>query len=535
MEKFKKGQIILFASIVSIVLYFVMLPPINIQSMSFYTYIFMVAAFFSGPLYLKKKMQIFQNVDGQIKFDFNLNKPKNKSIFIIVAVVGVFVVNSIVFSPLVQADLHARRISINDGSFRDEIDPISKDSLPLLDYDSTQRIGDRVMGEIPELISQFTVSNAYTQINYDNHLVRVTPLEYADVLKWLFNKDDGIPGYIQVDSTNGEADFKPVDGGINYSPSSLFFKNLSIHLRLSFPTEEFATSKFEIDEDGHPYWITPTIKYIGIGKLPDIKGVIATNATTGINTYYDVESVPSWIDNVYPSSLIIKQIDSWGTYQGGFLNSIFGQRDVKTSTSGYTYITTGDDVSLYTGITSVTSDQSNIGFVLVNLRNKDATYYAAPGAQEVSAMQSAQGAIQEKQYTPTFPLLTNVDNRPTYLLSLKDRAGLVKAYALVDVADYQRVMVTDSNDGIEEAINNYRKMMGNETVVTGDNETEGLIVNIKEVVIDGQSYFYFMLNESDKIYKANINISDYLPFIVVNDNVKIKYNNELFVTDINKK
>ena len=509
--------------------YFVILPPINLQSPVFYNYVFMCCAFIGGLNY-------FSNVITLTEIKMPLTNKKSKTIAYIVGaiIIGLFA-NSLIFSPLMQAKLYANRIEVVDGSFKDEIAQINFDSLPLLDRSSTQKIGDRVMGEIPELISQFIVSNAYTQITYDNHLVRTTPLEYADIFKWFINKDNGIPGYIKVDSTTGVADFINVDGGINYSPSAVLLKNLSLHLRLSFPTEILASSKFEIDEEGTPFWITPVIKYVGIGKLPDIKGVIATNAINGSSDYYNVSDAPKWIDNVYPSSLIINQIDNWGSYQGGFINTIIGQRDVKVSTDGYTYISSGNDLSLYTGITSVTSDESNIGFVLVNLRNKHATYYPAPGAQEVSAMQSAAGAIQEKKYVPTFPLLTNVDNRPTYLLSLKDNAGLVKAYAFVDVADYQKVAVTDSSEGIEKALANFRRVVGTDPSTYKEFETKtGTITDIESVVIEGHTYYYMTIQDDENVYKIDIKVNDNVPFLDINDIVKFNYRNDLYLTDIQK-
>ena len=527
------------ASILAIIiLYFAMLPPLNLQSLSFYYFIFICIMICGGIKYITI-LKTFTN-SGNINLNNINNLKSNKKTTALAGICGAIIIglmiNSFIFSPLIQAKLYASRIEITDGNFNDEIGQINVDSLPLLDRDSTQRIGDRVMGEIPELISQFIVSNEYTQINYKDQLVRTTPLEYADLFRWFINKEAGIPGYIQVNSTTGISNFIDVEDGIKYSPSAILFKNLKLHLRLSFPTLEFDNSRFEIDEDGKPYWITPVIKYIGIGMLPDIKGVIATNATDGISEYYDVKDVPKWIDNVYPSRLIISQIDNWGTYKGGFFNTIIGKRDVKVSTSGYTYIGTGNDISLYTGITSVTSDESNIGFVLVNLRNKNATYYSAPGAQEVSAMQSAQGAIQEKKYIPTFPLLTNVDSRPTYLLSLKDNAGLVKAYAFVDVADYQKVMVTDSSEGIKKALSNYRRMLGNDNVSTGDVDDKiGAITGIESVVVDGQTFYYMMIENDNNVYKIDIKVSDNVPFYNIEDIVEFEYRDDLYITKINKK
>ena len=516
--------------LISIIQYFIYLPPINFSSPKFYSYLFVILFVYAFLSVL------FNSTNIKLGQPLTIDKSifKSRIFIIIITIILIQSAAKIIYSPILVSKLYAERITIDQGDFQQDIPEVDPNSLPLLDRLSTERIGDRVMGEIPELISQFIVSDEYTQINYKSNLIRVTPLEYADFFRWLFNKENGIPGYIKVTSTTGESDFVNVKGGINYSPSAIFFKNINLHLRLSFPTLELSTPRFEIDEDGNPYWITSVISYKGIGMLQDVSHVIETNAITGENVLYKVGEVDKWIDNVYPSNLVIQQIDDWGTYQGGFINSIIGKRDVKVSTTGYTYLTTGDDVSLYTGITSVTKDESNIGFVLVNLRNKNATYYPAPGAQEYSAMHSAKGAIQEKQYIPTFPLLTNVDGLPTYLLSLKDNAGLVKAYALVDVADYQKVVVTDSMYGIQQAIDDYRHYMGKDIIVEGNNITIGTIVEIYDAVVDGNTYYYMTIIDDDNIYKADISINDILPFIKVNDQIEIKYDDNLYISNINR-
>ncbi len=511
-------------------LYLQMLPALNLQNPLFYIFLILVIVICSMA-YFMSSVTSLQNLE--IK---NL-KPFKVITSVIALIIFGLIINSIIFSPIFQASKYSERIDVVTKDFASNIAPISTSSLPLLDKDSTQRIGDRVMGEIPELISQFIVSDEYTQVNYQNQLVRVTPLEYADTIRWFLNMDEGIPGYIIVNSTTGVADFVHVEGGINYTPSAFVFKNLSLHLRTSYPTLNLGSSRFEIDDEGIPYWITPVMSYQGIGMLADVSGVVVTNATTGENNHYDMANIPTWIDNVYPSSLVVEQIDNWGTYQDGYINSIFGQKNVRVSTDGYTYLSSDEDVSLYTGITSATKDESNIGFVLVNLRNKEATYYAAPGAEEYSAMSSAQGAVQEKNYSATFPLLTNVDGNPTYLLSLKDNAGLVKAYALVDVADYQKVRVTDSSEGIEQAILNYREMLGTEIVIEGNLENSGIISAIEAVVIDGQTYYYFTLVDDDIVYKVDIELNDLLPFTSIGSEVYFKYldNNQLSELEIFKK
>lgn len=513
-----KKKNLLFAVIVFLVLsfgcFYVLLPAITIQSYSSLIifgaiiavsyFIYIVGANFTQPLQTVKLSFKASALIGTL---------------IVVAVVGGFI-----YSPIFMSGTYAKRIEVVDGNFKEDIQPVDLNNLPLLDKSSTEKVGDRVMGQLPELISQFNVSDQYTQISYQGRLVRVTPLEYNGFFKWLGNRNNGVPGYIMVDSTTGEASLVKLDEGMKYMSSGFLNDNLARHIRFQYPTEILSSSNFEIDDNGKPYFVTPVLKVKWIEMLPDVKGVIITDPVDGSSNYYDVADVPVWVDHVYPANLVIDQVNSWGAYQDGWLNSFIGQKNVKATTQGYTYLADDTDIYVYTGITSATADQSNIGFILINLRTKDTKFYAVPGAEEFSAMASAEGAVQEKGYISTFPLLINLNNRPTYLSSLKDSAGLVKAYAFIDVQDYQKVKVTDSNQGLVAAAKAYLQMMGtNAGEITSGVDITGTITNLENVVIEGNTYYYLTLQSDNLIYKAIITLDDRLPFIKIGDKISFSH------------
>ena len=287
-----------------------------------------------------------------------------------------------------------------------------------------------------------------------------------------------------------------------------------------------------MDNEGNPYWIVPTIKYSGIGLKQEISGVIILDPITGESQKYTVSDVPSWVDHVYSASLILEQVDDWGLYKKGFFNSLFGQKGVVVTTDGYNYLTMNDDVYLYTGITSVASDESNLGFILCNMRTKETIYYAVPGAEEYSAMDSAKGQVQQMNYTSTFPLLINLEGRPTYLISLKDNAGLVKMYAFVDVQNYQRVVVTDASKGIDEAARAY--LSSNPVEDSSMLKKEIIVNSITSSIIEGNTYYYIKDSEGNK-YKVSIKVDeDFIPFIAVGNRITIGYNSFKEVTNIVK-
>ena len=446
--------------------------------------------------------------------------------FILIAILVVFMaVASLIGIKFFNASRYRDLIAITDGDFTADVSEINMNQIPVVDRDTASRLGSRKLGEMSELVSQFEIQEHYTQINYHQTPYRVTPLAYADPIKWLFNQKNGLPAYITVNMVTQDTDLVWLESGMRYSPSEYFFRNIYRYLRFSYPTLMFDQVSFEIDDNGTPYWVAPVITYrIGWWSGKDISGAVLVDACTGESQYYDKEDVPQWIDQLYNSNLIIEQLDDNGRYQNGYLNSIFGQRGVRRTTYGYNYLALDDDVYLYTGMSSVTADESNIGFVLVNLRTKETRFYPVPGATEYSAMDSAQGQVQHLKYTATFPLLLNISDRPTYFISLKDAAGLVKMYAFVDVAQYQ---IVGTGVTIDEARHNYRMALNLEDEIVTEPENEmtasGTVESVADVVVSGNSCYYFMLEGDSRIYTALITVSEQLPFLRTGDKVSFTY------------
>lgn len=503
--------------VLAVLYYYFLLPPIHFQSIAFWGYvlylIFWLVVLFAGSRLLVSRR-------GRQE---KLEKVINGVLIGIVAIIfGAFVVN-ISYSPLFRSGVYRSRIKIKeDGDFGKDIEEVDFSKIPLLDKDSSRKLGDRVMGQMPEMVSQFYVSNLYTQINYQDMIVRVTPLEYNGIFKYFNNHKKGIKGYIQVNSTTGASSLVKLKKGMKYVPSAILGEDLYRHLRFAYPFDVFGTETFEIDEKGQPYWIIPILKYKGIGLLEEISGVVILDPVTGFSKKYDVDDVPKWVDHVYSANLIMAQVDDWGSYQEGFFNSVFGQKNVVMTTDGYNYLAYQDDIYLYTGITSVSSDEANVGFILTNMRTKETVFYPVAGAEEYSAMDSAKGQVQQMKYQSTFPLLINLKGKPTYLISLKDNAGLVKMYAFVDVVDYQKVTVEDASLGIEKVASDF---LGGDYVSSSKDFVEENIVvsDIKMAVIDGVSYYY-IVDTSGNYYRVSIKVNkNLLPFVKVGDTLRVHY------------
>ena len=518
MKKGKRLLLSILATLVSgLILFYIFIPPINIHCVSFWMFvialltIFGIINFGTGIFSIKNR-------------EFNLKDWKNYYPFIapIIIVLLMFLVH-LINSQFFMSKKYANRITITNGNFTEEIEEVNFNTLAIVDKNSSSKLGDRVMGGMGELVSQFEVSDLYTQINYKDEIVRVTPLDYYDFIKYFTNRGDGIPGYVIVNSVTGEAKLVKLEKGMKYSPNAMFMENVWRKLRFRYPFDAFGDLNFEIDNEGIPYWIMQVMSYSGIEQREDVSGVIILNAITGESTKYSVSEVPTWVDHVYSPDLIIHQVDDWGRYVNGFWNTLFGQKGMKETTDGYNYIAMDDDIYMYTGITSVLADESNLGFILTNLRTKETKFFDCPGAEEYSAMDSAKGQVQQMNYTASFPILINLSGRPTYVISLKDDAELVKMYAFVDVADYQKVVVTDASSGIQNAAYNY---INNNGIVTKGKEIEITISSIKDATIDGNTYYY-IVDSDNKKYRASIKVnSNKLPFVKSGDKITVAYNDK---------
>ena len=503
------------------VYFYVSLPALNPKSGDFYVFLFLICAVYCICAVITSGFQ-GDGVKGY--FGFVKKQCKIPAIVAVLLIVTA-VVGSIAGWEVIRATAYRDLLTVTDGDFTAEVEEISFDQIPMVDRDSAERLGNRKLGELADMVSQFEVASDYTQINYQGRPVRVTPLRYGDFIKWFNNRSEGLPAYLIIDMASQDVDVVRLEEGIRYTTAEHFGRNLYRHVRFNYPTYMFDTPAFEIDEQGHPYWVCPRIdKTIGLFGGADITGAVLVDAITGESRYYDVADVPSWVDHVYTAELIIQQYDYHGAYINGFLNSIFGQRGMTQTTDGYNYIAIGDDVYMYTGITSVVSDESNIGFILSNQRTKETRFYQIAGAEEYSAMASAQGQVQHLNYVSTFPLLLNISEQPTYFMALKDAAGLVKMYAMVNVSQYQ-IVATGATVG--ECEGNYRQMLANnnlidqsDTDITVSDQTEiaGFISEIRSAVIDGNTWYYlrlegaayYVISAADDPAAVILNVGDYV-------------------------
>ena len=542
--------------------YYMMLPAMNFKSTDFYTFWFVIIAVFCGVFYVL--------CGARTKIE-RREYCKKRSVFPIVLVAMmllVMVVGYISGCTLLRAKSYSELVDVKESSFTEDFKDINYTDVPRLDAATSKVLADQQLGSLSEYKSQYVVSNVSTQINYKNHPVRVAYLEYANVFKWFNNTKNGLPAYMMTDLVSQKVAVvncvEKFGSGIKYSPTELFNERLIRHLRFQYPTEILDTPNFEIDDDAHPYWITPVLdKTIGLFGGTDVKGAIITDALTGESEYYSMGQIRTdnslnWIDVVYSEALVIQQYNYHGRLSNGFWNSIIFQNDVNVTSSGNGVIAMDDDVWVYTGVTSSEADTSNFGFILCNQRTKELRYYKNGGAQESSAQASAVDLVQNYGYMATFPILLDIEDQPTYFMSLYGSGYTVKGYALVNLDDKTIVgtglldIEKSHTNALNAAVENYisalkdknvvdenadaddYKVDANTSTVAGedvDGDTEavepekltvtGEITDIKTSVNDGNTVYY--LQVKDKYYY--IKVTDCMDVLLMKkgDKVTVTY------------
>lgn len=532
---FKSSIIALIITLICAMIgYYFLLPAINLRSRGFWIVLLINLLIYSISY------MIFASAETE--------ELHVKIFFLPAAVFVVYLILCAFSSKMLNAYQYANILNVNEeADFVEDIaETVTTDAIALMDTKSAKMLGDREIGSLSKVVSQYDVSNSYIQIDYNGKPVKISSLKYSGFLRWFNNKNEGIPGYVTVDPVSMSADYHECEGMI-YVPSAYFGQDLYRHIRMKFPTEMIKDLHFEIDESGKPFYICSVYKKTTILGGETVKGAIVADPCSGKVTYYDVEDIPQWVDVVYTGDILCEQYNWYGELKNGFLNSKFGKKGCKRVTkyranasdeddapaNDYGYITKDGDIWIYTGITSINKDRSNIGFLMANERTGEAKYYAVSGADESSAMSAAEGEVQEKGYQASFPSLINIDGVPTYIMVLKDNSGLVKLYAAVNVEQYNIVSTAATQ---EECIKKYKSLMtGNIQSSTEDDEAKEKVITVKKcqlVTVDGNSCVYVVTDNQEIFHSGPIGIAGNENALLIHegDTIKIQYSGNMINT-----
>ncbi len=549
------------------VAYYFMLPALNFKSLDFYYFIGVIIAIYVVSTFILSKAFMKPEYIPYVK--------KRATIPIIIGLVFALIlgIGYLTSCELFRAKAYSEIIDVKTENFGENEESITtitslKDfsAVPMIDKEVAENLANKKLGELSEYVSQFVIDSAYsTQINYKGNPYRIFPLKYGDVFKWFNNTRDGLPAYIAVNMYTQEANTVILkDEGLNnikVSTNEYFNEKLNRVLRFNFPTYMFGTPSLEIDENGKPWWVCEVVdKTVGLIGGTDVIGVVLVDASDKNNIKeYSLEEIRTnkdiqWIDQIYSDDLLVKQYNYFGKYNGGFINAYIGQSGVVSTTEGSSYIASGDDVWLYTGVTSVTSDDSIVGFAIINQRTKEAVFQRIAGTTESGAQKSAESIVSDKGWKATFPVLLNIDGEATYFMALKDNS-VVKSFAMVSVERVQDAVRSedDANPDIEACLKAYvskvkasaglvlnidynavlpDSISGGESTNNGDttNNAEstiasvtGVITDIRTAVENGNSVYYIALDGKAVYYSMSAVTDNNVVILNVGDTVTITY------------
>ncbi|WP_432791955.1 hypothetical protein [Peptacetobacter hiranonis] len=523
MKNFKSYAI---SFIITAVYAFVKLPVLRIDFTSLY---YVLAMFFviAGILNM-----VFDREEQR----FTITNKRNFKIAIGILAIAV-VLPTLASTPIIRAKAYRNLLgTVKESEFTKDVSPVNVNEIRIVDEDMAMKLGDKKLGEVPAIGSVSKLGEFHIQKVKDK-LYWVAPLVHRDFIKWVTNMG-GTNGYVMV-SANDPQDVKLVqkangeDVKIVYQPDAYILQDLHRHVYInggmSKGMEDYT---LEIDDNGKPYWVVSLYEHkVGFGGS-NVNGTAIVDAKTGETKFYSIKDTPEWVDRIQPESFVVDQINSWGVYVNGFINSVISEKGVLKATEGTSLVYGDDDRSYwYTGITSAGGDESTIGFMLVDSRTKEAKLYKQPGATEMAAMKSAEGSVQEKNYEATFPVMYNILGQPTYVSSLKDKAGLVKRVVFVSVEDYNIVGVGRDK---AEAMKNYKDALesgGSSLEIDEsdefDKELEGTVKRIAADTKNGNTVYYLTLDTDEgNIFYATSKISKELPLTKEGDKIKITFSKD---------
>lgn len=523
MKNFKSYAI---SFIITAVYAFVKLPVLRVDFTSLY---YVLAMFFviAGILNM-----VFDREEQR----FTITNKTNFKIAIGILAIAV-VLPTLASTPIIRAKAYRNLLgTVKESEFTKDVSPVNVNEIRIVDEEMAMKLGDKKLGEVPAIGSVSKLGKFHIQ-KVGEKLYWVAPLVHRDFIKWVTNMS-GTNGYVMV-SANDPQDVKLVqkangeDVKIVYQPDAYILQDLHRHVYINGGMSKgMADYTLEIDDNGKPYWVVSLYEHkVGFGGA-NVNGTAIVDAKTGETKFYSIKDTPEWVDRIQPESFVVDQINSWGVYVNGFINSVISEKGVLKATEGTSLVYGEDNKSYwYTGITSAGGDESTIGFMLVDSRTKEAKLYKQPGATEMAAMKSAEGSVQEKNYEATFPVMYNILGQPTYVSSLKDKAGLVKRVVFVSVEDYNIVGVGRDK---AEAMKNYKDALESggssleiEESDEFDKELEGTVKRIAADTKNGNTVYYLTLDTDEgNIFYATSKISKELPLTKEGDKIKITFSKD---------
>lgn len=530
---------VIVSIVLAIYLNWLLTPACSFKSQGFWWYLIIVMAEFTGVQFLLDRR----------KYGYAEKISKRMGLATLV-VMGVTMLLMFFSSNFLHAKKYSNLIEIEDGNFATDIQQVAENSeMITLDMQTAQQLGNRVIGSLPN-ISRYSVNEEYNLTKYNGDYYRVTPLEYADAWKAFTNSSEGLPAYVVVNATQNKADVVNLEKNIKYAPNAFGSYNLKRHLRNKYLTYIFGDFQFEIDDKNNPYYIAPVMEAnIGLFGGKTVSSFIIVDAVSGKCEEYLPEELPPWVNHAYSLSNLMELASYHYGLKGGFWNYYIFENDILklsydnkdsdekdeeeaegeksiSNFDGYSSILINGEVNFLTGVISMGEDKSMVGFITANPRTGKIKYYDCVGAEEGTAQKSAESLVQNFGYSASYPIVINVEGQETYFMTLKDKTLNNKAFAFVNVREYNKAVQSENFD---EALKLYKQKIGIDTDIQNASEEkeefskEGKIVELYEAIKSGNTNYFFRLEGDEMLYVSSIEINSKQVKMKIGDTVEMAY------------
>lgn len=415
-----------------------------------------------------------------------------------------------------------------------EAKPLSKDETPITVAPEFARNKiQKAMSAVPN--AQFYDLGKLQVQEVDGRIVYVAPVEFADFWKFVRGKETA--GYFMISATDVNAQPVFEEEPMVYTNSSYFHKYVQRVIYNTYPQYiQSGEAQIEVDDNGKPWYVQTIYKPMLFTNKPNMEElrVVVIDPATGDMQSYDTDEAPAFIEGSVSSEMATLTNNYYGKYIHGWLNSVFGKRDVKIpnqsgSESGVTpMFDEAGDMFYFTDMTSPKENiDSALGYTLVNARTGELTYY---GGEKNNGIMDSEGAKQivnkefpEKKWKGYMPVLYNIDGNPTWVVNVLDPNGLHKQYAYIKANDSDFVVFGDTANATLDA---YRMALlqdpGN-TEATGEAVYDTVKGTVQRVLVHSTEQgqvVQFLLENDTTIFTVNASKAPLAIFLQEGDKIK---------------
>ncbi|API91339.1 hypothetical protein J32TS6_33620 [Virgibacillus pantothenticus] len=420
----------------------------------------------------------------------------------------------------------------------EEAKPLDQDATPIVvSPEFARNKVQKAMSVVPN--TQFYDLGKLQVQKVNNDIVFVAPVEFTGFWKYFRGKET--EGYFTISATDINAQPKFIEGKMKYTNSSYFNHQVSRTIYNAHPNYiQNGEPQIEVDEEGKPWYVQTLYKPIGLTNKPNLQKLHAAvvDPVTGDVKLYKSDQAPEFIEGSISSEMASEENEYFGKYVHGWLNSIFGKKDVKIPNESGTETSVTplfDENGAMYYFTDMSSPKENIdsalGYTLINARTGKLTYY---NGEQNNGIMDSKGAKEivnkefpEKKWTGSMPILYNIDGNPTWVVNVLDPNGLFKHYAYIKAADSDFVVFGDT---ARSTLESYRLALAQDpsnVESTGEASLEKRNGTVERVLVttqDKNQVVQFLLQDDPIIYTVNSGKAPRAIFLQTGDKVELEAN-----------